>query len=181
VTDELLHHWALHLLDEESVRFGSERAKLPELLKAQEARLAGERRKSDANAKQAADLLDGGKAGESYFWNPKPTYLSSGPRLTDWQELNMNSWRATAPASIASASTTSGGFAFAGLTAEPTMWRSWITIDEQEGVDQQGERHGTPICTDSSRRDPQRRVPQADGAEPEPAGAGYQRPPAADQ
>lgn len=47
--------------------------------------------------KQAADLLDGGKAGESYFWNPKPTYLSSGPRLTDWQELNMNSWRATAP------------------------------------------------------------------------------------
>ncbi len=47
--------------------------------------------------KQAADLLDGGKAGESYFWNPKPTYLSSGPRLLDWQELNMNSWRATAP------------------------------------------------------------------------------------
>ena len=51
-----------------------------------------------ANSLQhARDLLDGGKAGESYFWNPKPTYLSSGPRLTDWQELNMNSWRATAP------------------------------------------------------------------------------------
>jgi len=45
----------------------------------------------------ARELLDGGKAGESYFWNPKPTYLSSGPRLLDWQELNMNSWRATAP------------------------------------------------------------------------------------
>ena len=45
----------------------------------------------------AKELLDGGKAGSSYFWNPKPTYLSSGVRLLDWQELNMNSWRATAP------------------------------------------------------------------------------------
>ncbi|NOY80360.1 MAG: hypothetical protein GXP31_05065 [Kiritimatiellaeota bacterium] len=43
------------------------------------------------------DKLDGGKAGQSYFWNPKPTYLSSGVRLLDWQELNMNSWRARAP------------------------------------------------------------------------------------
>ncbi len=45
----------------------------------------------------ARDKLDGGKAGQSYFWNPKPTYLSSGVRLLDWQELNMNSWRAQAP------------------------------------------------------------------------------------
>ncbi len=50
--------------------------------------------KSPAHARE---LLDDGKAGSSYFWNPKPTYLSSGPRLLDWQELNMNSWRATAP------------------------------------------------------------------------------------
>ena len=51
-----------------------------------------------ANSLQhAKELLDGGKAGSSYFWNPKPTYLSSGPRLLDWQEINMNSWRATAP------------------------------------------------------------------------------------
>ena len=45
----------------------------------------------------ARDKLDGGKAGSSYFWNPKPTYLSSGVRLLDWQELNMNSWRTKAP------------------------------------------------------------------------------------
>ena len=45
----------------------------------------------------AKELLDGGKAGQSYFWNPKPTYLSSGVRLLDCQELNMNSWRAAAP------------------------------------------------------------------------------------
>ena len=45
----------------------------------------------------ARELLDTGKAGTSYFWNPKPTYLSSGVRLLDWQELNMNSWRANAP------------------------------------------------------------------------------------
>jgi hypothetical protein len=57
VTDELLHHWALHLLDEESVRYGSERAKLPEHRRVQEARLAAERRKSEANAKQASELL----------------------------------------------------------------------------------------------------------------------------
>jgi predicted nucleic acid-binding Zn-ribbon protein len=57
VTDDLLHHWALHLLDEDSVRYGSERAKLPELRRAQEARLAAERRKSEANAKQSAELL----------------------------------------------------------------------------------------------------------------------------
>ncbi|HJN13997.1 MAG TPA: hypothetical protein QGH10_00825, partial [Armatimonadota bacterium] len=44
----------------------------------------------------AKELLDDGKAGSSYFWNPKPTYVSSGPRLLDWQELNMNSWRADA-------------------------------------------------------------------------------------
>jgi hypothetical protein len=50
-----------------------------------------------ASLRQAADILDGGKAGDSYFSNPQPTYLSSGPRLTDWQEINMNSWRATAP------------------------------------------------------------------------------------
>ena len=57
MTDELLHHWALHLLDEESVRFASERARIPELRKAQDARLAAERRKSEANAKQASELL----------------------------------------------------------------------------------------------------------------------------
>ena len=57
MTDELLHHWALHLLDEESVRHAAERAKLPELRRAQEARLAAERRKADASAKRAAELV----------------------------------------------------------------------------------------------------------------------------
>lgn len=57
MTDELLHHWALHLLDEESVRHAAERAKLPELRRTQEARLAAERRKLDAAAKRAAELL----------------------------------------------------------------------------------------------------------------------------
>ncbi len=56
MTDELLHHWALHLLDEESVRHAAERAKLPELRRAQEARLAAENRKCEAAAKRAADL-----------------------------------------------------------------------------------------------------------------------------
>lgn len=57
MTDELRHHWTLHLIDEEAVRLGSERAKLPELRKAREARLAGERRKAEAAAKRAAELL----------------------------------------------------------------------------------------------------------------------------
>lgn len=57
MTDELLHHWALHLLDEEAVRHAAGRAKLPELRRAQEARLAAERRKTEANAKRTAELL----------------------------------------------------------------------------------------------------------------------------
>jgi len=57
VTDELLHHWALHLLDEEAVRHVADRAKLPEHRRVQEARLAAERRKVEANAKRAAELL----------------------------------------------------------------------------------------------------------------------------
>jgi predicted nucleic acid-binding Zn-ribbon protein len=57
VTDELLQHWALHLLDEEAVKHAAERAKLPELRRAQEARLAAERRRAEAGAKQAAELL----------------------------------------------------------------------------------------------------------------------------
>lgn len=57
MTDELLQHWALHLLDEEAVRYVSERAKLPESRRGHEARLAAERRKAETNAKQAADLL----------------------------------------------------------------------------------------------------------------------------
>lgn len=57
MTDELLHHWALHLLDEESVRLAAERARLPEQRRAQETRLAGERRRAEAAAKRAAELL----------------------------------------------------------------------------------------------------------------------------
>lgn len=57
MTDELLHHWALHLLDEEAVRLAAERAKLPELRRAQEARLAAETRKCEAAAKRSAELL----------------------------------------------------------------------------------------------------------------------------
>ncbi len=57
MTDELRHHWALHLLDEEAVGQAAERAKLPEARRAQETRLAAETRKVEANAKKAADLL----------------------------------------------------------------------------------------------------------------------------
>jgi predicted nucleic acid-binding Zn-ribbon protein len=57
VTDELRHHWALHLLDEEAVGHAAERAKLPEARRVQETRLAAETRKVEANAKKAADLL----------------------------------------------------------------------------------------------------------------------------
>ena len=57
MTDELLHHWALHLIDEEAVRHASDRAKLPEHRRAQEARLSAERRKVEANAKRSAELL----------------------------------------------------------------------------------------------------------------------------
>lgn len=57
MTDELLHHWALHLLDEEAVRHLADRAKLPELRRVQEARLAAERRKVEANVKRTAELL----------------------------------------------------------------------------------------------------------------------------
>ncbi len=57
MTDELLHHWALHLLDEEAVRLGAERAKLPELRRVQEARIAAERRKLDANTARTGELL----------------------------------------------------------------------------------------------------------------------------
>lgn len=57
MTDELLHHWALHLLDEEAVRHAAERAKLPELRRAQETRLAAETRKCEAAAKRSAELL----------------------------------------------------------------------------------------------------------------------------
>ena len=57
MTDELLQHWALHLLDEEAVRHAAERAKLPELRRAQESRLAAERRKVEANVKRTAELL----------------------------------------------------------------------------------------------------------------------------
>jgi len=56
VTDELLHHWALHLIDEEAVRHASDRAKLPDLRRVQEARLATERRKVEASAKRSAEL-----------------------------------------------------------------------------------------------------------------------------
>lgn len=57
MTDELRQHWALHLLDEEAVRHAADRAKLPELRRAQEARLAAERRKVESSAKRAAELL----------------------------------------------------------------------------------------------------------------------------
>lgn len=57
MTDELLHHWALHLLDEEAVRHAADRAKLPEVRRAQEAKLAAETRKAEAAAKRAAELL----------------------------------------------------------------------------------------------------------------------------
>lgn len=55
MTDELLHHWALHLLDEEAVKHVAERAKLPEARKTHETRLAAEQRKVDANARAAAE------------------------------------------------------------------------------------------------------------------------------
>lgn len=55
--DELRHHWALHLLDEEAVRHAAERAKLPELRRVQEARLAAETRKVESNAARGAELL----------------------------------------------------------------------------------------------------------------------------
>ncbi len=57
MTDELRHHWVLHLLDEEAVRHAAERAKLPELRRAQEERLAAETRRVEANARQAAERL----------------------------------------------------------------------------------------------------------------------------
>jgi len=56
MTDELLHHWALHELDEESVRHEGERAKLPEQRRALEARVAGERRRLEALLRRAAEL-----------------------------------------------------------------------------------------------------------------------------
>lgn len=65
MTDELLQHWALHLLDEDAVRHAAERAKLPELRRAQEARLAAERRKAEANTKRAAELQARRRARES--------------------------------------------------------------------------------------------------------------------
>lgn len=57
MTDELLHHWALHLIDEDAVHLAADRAKLPEARRAQEAKLAAEKRKSETAASRAADLL----------------------------------------------------------------------------------------------------------------------------
>ena len=56
MTDELLHHWALHELDEEAVLHQAELAKLPDQRRALEARVAAERRRLDALIKHAAEL-----------------------------------------------------------------------------------------------------------------------------
>jgi hypothetical protein len=55
VTDELRHHWTLHLLDEDSARHEAQLAKHPEQRKVHETRVAAARKALTANAAQSAD------------------------------------------------------------------------------------------------------------------------------
>jgi len=55
VTDELRHHWTLHLLDEDSARHEAQLAKHPDLRKLHETRVAAARKVITANAAQTAD------------------------------------------------------------------------------------------------------------------------------
>lgn len=55
MADDLPLHWILHEIDEESVRHESALSKLPGLRKAQEARIAVERRKLDTATSRAAE------------------------------------------------------------------------------------------------------------------------------
>lgn len=55
MTDELRHHWTLHLLDEQSVGHEAQLAKHPEQRKVHEARVAAARKAAATNAAQSAD------------------------------------------------------------------------------------------------------------------------------
>lgn len=55
MTDELRHHWTLHLLDEDSARHEAQLAKHPDLRKLHETRVAAARKAVAANVAQTAD------------------------------------------------------------------------------------------------------------------------------
>ncbi|MFN8588022.1 MAG: C4-type zinc ribbon domain-containing protein [Candidatus Eisenbacteria bacterium] len=64
MADDLPLHWRLHLCDEAAVRHEAELKKLPARLAAQDAKVAAEQRRVDANAKSASDRVQRRRAAE---------------------------------------------------------------------------------------------------------------------